>query len=147
MTKFWQFKFWISKNYNFKPYFEIPNDFSWKCHEYQSFRTHQDLQLLFWSSFRVTKLEQFKFWILKNNKFKLDFKTPNDFIWKSDEYQSCRTHQDLQLLFWSFLHPTKFRQFKIWIVQKESHENMTKIKVVDLDEFYNFYIYELFSRK
>ena len=28
-----------------------------------------------------------------------------------------------------------FLKFKIWIVQTKSHEKMTKIKVVDLDDF------------
>ena len=31
---------------------------------------------------------------------------------KSHEYKSCRTHQFLQLLFWSYFHVTKFEQFK-----------------------------------
>jgi hypothetical protein len=34
--------------------------------------------------------------------------TQNDCSWKSVEYQSWTTHQDLQLLYWSFLHPTKW---------------------------------------
>ena len=50
-----------------------------KSDEYQSCITHQDLQLLFCSSFRVTKVEQFKFWILKNDKFKPNFEISNDF--------------------------------------------------------------------
>jgi hypothetical protein len=31
---------------------------------------------------------------------------------KSEQQQSSKTHQDLQLLFWSFLHPNLFEQFK-----------------------------------
>ena len=71
-------------------------------------RTHQVLQLLFWLSFRVTKFEQFKFWISRNDSFKQEFDTPNDFRLKSYEHKSYSTHQGLQLLFWSFLHPIKF---------------------------------------
>jgi len=54
--------------------------------------THQDLQLLFWSSCHLTKFEPFKFEILKNDKFEPKFETQNDFNIKSDEYQSCSTH-------------------------------------------------------
>jgi hypothetical protein len=44
---------------------------------------------------------------LKNENFKQDFETTNDFGCKSHQQQGCRTHQGLQLLFWSFLHRTK----------------------------------------
>jgi hypothetical protein len=38
-------------------------------------------------------------------------------------------------------------KFKIWIIQTESHEKMTKIKVVDLDELYNFRVHDFFHLK
>jgi hypothetical protein len=72
-----------------------PNDFISKSDEYQSCITHEDLQLLVWSSYHLTKFYQFKFWNLKNDKFKPEFEHPNDFSWKSDEYQSWTTHEDL----------------------------------------------------
>ena len=59
-----------------------------------------------WSYFHVTKFEQFKISISINDTFKQNFEIPN-LNSKSYEQKSCRTHQDLQLLFWSFLHPTK----------------------------------------
>ena len=108
VTLFERFKFWNSNNFNFKQYFERVNDFTWKTHEYQSCRTHQYVQLLFWSYFHLTKLEQFKFWILLNSNFKQDFETLNDFNNKSREHKSCWTHHYLQLLFWSLLHVTKY---------------------------------------
>ena len=55
--------------------------------------THQDLQLLFWSSCHLIKFEPFKFEILKNDKFEPKFETQNDFNIKTDEYQSCSTHE------------------------------------------------------
>ena len=59
-------------------------------------------------SCNLTKFEPFKFEILKNDKFEPKFETQNDFNIKSDKYQSCSTHEYLQLLFWSFLHLTIF---------------------------------------
>ena len=65
------------------------------------------LQLLFWLFLYPRRLKNSKFEFEKNKNFKQDFKTANDFGYKSHQQQSCRTHQDLQLLFWSFLHPIK----------------------------------------
>ena len=48
LTKFEQFKFWISENDSFKPDFQPLNDFSCKGDEYKSCITRQDLLLLFW---------------------------------------------------------------------------------------------------
>ena len=107
VTLFERFKIWNSNNYNLKQHFERVYDFNWKSHEYESCTTHQDVQLLFWSSFHVMNFERFKIWISENNNFKQDFETLNDFSWKTHEYQSCSTHQDVQLMFWSFLHLTK----------------------------------------
>jgi hypothetical protein len=44
--------------------------------------------------------------------FKHNFGSVNDFKWKGCQLQSCRSYHDLQLLFWSFLHPSSFEQFK-----------------------------------
>ena len=41
-------------------------------------------------------------------KAKRYFGTLIDFRWKNHEHRSCRTYQDLQVLFWSFLHPIKW---------------------------------------
>ena len=38
-----------------------------------------DVQLIFWSSFHLTKFEKFKFWISVNGNLKQDFETLNDF--------------------------------------------------------------------
>ena len=65
------------------------------------------LLLLVCSSFHVTVFYLFEFWISKNDNFKRHFGTLIDFSWKKHEHRSCRTYQDLQLLFWSFLHPIK----------------------------------------
>ena len=35
-------------------------------------------------------------------------------------------------------------EIQIWIVQTKSDGEMTKIKVVDLDEFYKFVVYDVF---
>jgi hypothetical protein len=63
------------------------------------------LHVVFCSSFHLTVF--YLILNLKNDNFKRHFKTLNYFSWKSHEHKSCRTHQDLQLLFWSFLHQTK----------------------------------------
>ena len=39
------------------------------------------------------------------------------------------------LLFQNLIWSSHFFKFKIWIVQTKSHEKMTKIKVVGLDDF------------
>ena len=73
----------------FKPNFQTLNDIICKSDEYKTCSTHQDLQLLFWLSYHLTKFKHFKFEILKNDKFEQKFETQNDFNIKSDEYQSC----------------------------------------------------------
>jgi len=95
LINFEPFKFEILKNDKLEPKFETQNDFNIKGDEYQSCSTHEYTQLLFWSSCHLTKFEPFKFEILKNNKFKPKFDTQNDFNIKSDEYQSCSTHEYL----------------------------------------------------
>jgi hypothetical protein len=59
---------------------------------------------------------------LKFNKFKQNFQTLNDFRCKSDEYKSCSTHKDLQLLFWLSRHLTKFEHFKFEILKNDKSE-------------------------
>jgi hypothetical protein len=58
--------------------------------------------IVIWQNLNLWNLK-----FLKNNEFEPKFEMQNDFNMKSDEYQSCSTHQDLQLLFWPFLHLTK----------------------------------------
>ena len=51
-----------------------------------------------------------------------------------------RIHLVFQNVVWICL----FLIFKIWMVQTESHENFSKIKVIDLVEIYNFYVHDFF---
>jgi hypothetical protein len=48
------------------------------------------------------------------------------------------------LLFENVVWSCHFIKFKIWTFQIKSNEKMTKMKVVNLDEFYNFYVYNIF---
>ena len=72
---------------------------------------------LIWQNLNVWSLKFFK-----NDKFEPKFETQNDFNIKSDEYQSCSTHQDLQIWFWPFLHLTKFKYLKFEILKKDKFE-------------------------
>ena len=109
----------------FKPNFKTINDFRCKSDEYKSCSTHQDLPLLFWSSCHLTKFEPFKFWNFKKWQVRTKIWDPKWFqhkkwwICKSDEYKSCSTHRDLQLLFWSSCHLTKFEPFKFEILKND----------------------------
>ena len=47
-------------------------------------------------------------------------------------------HLGYQNLVWT----CHFLKFKFWIVETLSDEEMTKIKVVNLDEYYNFYVHD-----
>ena len=108
---FTHFKIWNLKFDKFKPNFKTLNDFRCKSNEYKSCSTHQDLQLLFWSSYYLTKFEPFKFKILKNDKLEPKFETQIDFNIKSDEYhfillrnnqyKSCRSWWVIQLWYLS----------------------------------------------
>ena len=60
---------------------------------------------------------KFKIWQVQTK-----FQTLNDFRCKSDEYKSCSTHQDLQLLFWLSCHLTKFEPFKFEILKNDKFE-------------------------
>ena len=58
--------------------------------------------------------------VLQILKFEIwQIQTLNDFICKSDEYKSCSTHQDLELLFWLSCHLTKFEPFKFEILKND----------------------------
>jgi hypothetical protein len=48
------------------------------------------------------------------------------------------------LLFKNIVWSCHFMKFKIWTFQTKSYKKMTKMKVINLDEFYNFYIYNIF---
>ena len=47
------------------------------------------------------------FWPSANQFFEAIFEALNEFKWKTFQLQSCITSQDLQSLYWSFLHLTK----------------------------------------
>jgi hypothetical protein len=44
-------------------------------------------------------LNNSKVWITKYDNFKQNFAIENNFKWKHRQQQSCKTHQDIQLLF------------------------------------------------
>ena len=69
-------------------------------------------------------------WSSHDSKFKF-LSCSNEFLWGNDWNQSSRYRWDIQLLFWSFLHPTLFEQFKIWI----SKYNNFKQKFQIVNEF------------
>jgi hypothetical protein len=56
----------------------------------------------------LTKFDQVKLLILKNDTLTPVFETLNGFKYKSHQYQVCQAHQDLHLLFWLTSHLTKF---------------------------------------
>jgi hypothetical protein len=53
-----------------------------------------------------------RIWISNVRKFNHIFPYINDFKCKSCQLESCITFEDLQLLFWAFLHPRSFEKFK-----------------------------------
>jgi hypothetical protein len=59
---------------------------------------------------------KWKIWISNMRKFGNNFSWINYFKWKGRQLQSWITFWDLQLLFWSFLHPWLFKklEFEIW---------------------------------
>ena len=66
-----------------------------------------------------------------------------------DEYYNFYFHgffSSNHLVFQNVVWIYHFLKFKFWIVQTKSHGKMTKIKVIDLDELYNFYIHDFFIR-
>ena len=48
----------------------------------------------------------------------------------SNENQSCRGHEDLQLLFWSSCHLTKFEPFKFEILKMTSSNQNLRPKMI-----------------
>ena len=61
---------------------------------------------IFWHSAKYVFAECL-FFSSANYFFKTIFEALNEFKWKTFQLQSCITSQDLQSLFWSFLHLTK----------------------------------------
>ena len=123
--------------------------------ELYNFHVHDFLRwnhLVFQNIVWICHFLKFKIWISKNGNLKQHFQRVNDFSWKSQQQQqSCRTHQDLQLLFWKTSHVTLFVQFKIWIskngkfkqdfqtpnhVRWKSHEHKSCISQQDLHRLF-----------
>jgi hypothetical protein len=114
--------------------------------EFYNFHVHEFFRwnhLVFQNVVWTCHFLKFKIWIVqteshekitKTNVVDLDelynFHVHDFFIWN---------HLVFQNLAWS----SYFLKFKFWIVQTKSHEKFSKIKVVDLDEFYNFEIYNI----
>jgi hypothetical protein len=66
-----------------------------------------------------------------------------------DEFYNFSIHDIFNwnhLVFQNLVWICNFLKFEIWIVKTSSDENMTKIKVVHLDELYNFDICNIFIR-
>jgi len=64
-----------------------------------------------------------------------------------DEFYNFGIHEFFSwnhLLFQNIVSSWNCLNFKFWIVQTKSHDKMTKIKVVHVDELYNFYVYHIF---
>ena len=64
-----------------------------------------------------------------------------------DEFYNFGIHEFFiwnHLLFQNIVSSWNCLNFKFWIVQTKSHDKMTKIKVVHVDELYNFYVYNIF---
>ena len=104
------------------------------------------LRLLFCPSFHVTEFYLFEFWISKNSNFKCHFETLNDFRWKCHKHKSCKTYQDLQLLFWLFLHPSRkttfeFLKFEFQFFQTTSDGETIKMKAINLEKLWNFVVH------
>ena len=117
-----------------RSWWAVQLSYSWVFH-LKSF----GLQNLVWSSYFL----KFKFWIVqtksheKFSKIKVvdlveiyNFYVHKFFIWH-------------HLVFENLVWISHFLKFKFWIVQTKSREKFYKIKVVDLDELYNFYVYNI----
>ena len=61
------------------------------------------------------KRRQIRF--LGKNELRIEFYDTKWTHIKSYQKQSCRTHWDLPILFWSFLHPSLIELYKIWILK------------------------------
>ena len=65
-----------------------------------------------------------------------------------DEFKNFYIHDFYilnHILFRNIVSSCHFSKFKFYIIQTKSHDKITKIKVVHLYEFYNFYIDDFFS--
>ena len=95
-------------------------------------------------SFKVSKsCLKFPFIEIQN------FNCSNLVKWKYDQNKSFKfdIHEFFiwnHLLFQNIVSSWNCLNFKIWIVQTKSHDKMAKIKVVHIDELYNFYVYNIF---
>ena len=101
---------------------------------------HLRVQNLIWSWHLLkSKFELFKFGQMKRwSKYKLHIlMSSTTLVFMSF---SSKIIYSFKILFssWNCLN------FKIWMVQTKSHDKMTKIKVVYVDELYNFYVYNIF---
>ena len=66
----------------------------------------------------------------------------------SDEFNNFYVHNISSwndLMFQNLVWSCHFLKFKIWTVQILSNKKMPKIKVVDSDEFNNFYVHDFYS--
>ena len=72
--------------------------------------------------------------------------------WRNYQYKSCKSRWFVQLCCWqlfdlkslTYVWSSHILKFKFWIIQTKSDKEMTKIKVVDLDDFYNFIVDNVF---
>ena len=125
------------------------------------------LQLLFLSSFHVTLFYQFKIWISKNDNFNQHFKAVNGFSWKVTNikvvqlikiYNFYFGHFFIQQNDYNIVHKIyisllyfmkpyeTYVKFMNNVTITLSDEQITKIKVVDLDELYNLYVHDFFNK-
>ena len=100
---FGQLSIWESLNgsnlwfLNFDAYkldFGTLNCLKLKCFEYQVCSSHQDIQLLFWSTFHLRKFGRFKFVIFKFRRLQTSFRNPKlsqiEKFWKPSLFSSSR---------------------------------------------------------
>ena len=101
---------------------------------------HLRFQNLVWSCHLV----KFKIWTVQilSNENMIIIKVVH-----IDEFYNFGIHEFFMwnhLLFQNIVSSWNYLNFKIWIVQTKSHDKMIKIKVVHVDELYNFYVYNIF---
>jgi len=116
-------------------------------HELNNFGIHH---FLCWNQFgsqilvRTCRFSKFQIWkvqILSNDKMTkikvVDINELNNF---GIHHFLCWNHFGSQIL----VRTCHFLKFQIWKVQILSNDKMTKIKVVDLHDLYNFDVYQIF---
>ena len=116
-------------------------------HELNNFGIHH---FLCWNQFgsqilvRTCRFSKFQIWkvqILSNDKMTkikvVDINELNNF---GIHHFLCWNHFGSQIL----VRTCHFLKFQIWKVQILINDKMTKIKVVDLHDLYNFYVYQIF---